>query len=234
MPHFRKHGVGLKTTEKFKRPKLSPVITLLGSKKICNLIAPIYESLVQHSVTGMFGMPYEERIEAVCKYARKYLQKGDTVADLCTGPGCLAIPLAKEISGAYTIGIDCAPNMLRIAKSKAEKLHLKNIDFMMCDVHRLPFRDNSFDLVVGSFIPLGTEESAHNVLKPRKRFVLSTVLVSKPLTLILGFYSNKECLEMMRGLGFSEIRIRKLKGMLDVIIARKPKEESLPSRQLVE
>jgi len=171
-------------------------------------------------------MSYEERIEAVCNYARKYLQKGDMVVDLCTGPGCLAIPLAEEISGAYTIGIDCAPNMLRIAKSKAEKLHLNNIDFVMCDVHSLPFRDNSFDLVVGSFIPLGTEGSAYRVLKSGKRFVVSTTLVSKPLTLILGFYSNKECLEMMSGLGFSEIKIRKLKGMLDVIIARKRREKA--------
>lgn len=226
MLHFRKHGVGLKLTEKIKRPRLNPIVTLLGSKKFCNRIAPIYESLVQHGVTSMLGMQYEERIESVCKYARKFLQKGDTVADLCTGPGCLAIPLAQENSGAYTIGIDCAPDMLRIAKRKAEKLHLKNIDFVMCDVHRIPFRDNSFDLVVGSFIPLGTEGSAYRILKPRKRFVLSTVLVSKPLTLILGFYSKKECLKMMRGLGFSEIRIRKLKGMLDIIIATKPKGES--------
>lgn len=106
--------------------------------------------------------------------------------------------------------------MLRIAKETVENLGLKNLKFIRCDAHNPPFKDNTFDLVVGSNTPLGIEDAMYKVLKPGKKITVSNHLVSKPIAIIIGTRSREEYVEMMRQLEFKKIetRLKRLAGIL--------------------
>ncbi len=64
------------------------------------------------------------------------------ILDLGSGTG----ELAKELTGRI-IGIDIAPGMVRVAKQKNKR---KNVSFKVADAERLPFKRESFDLVVSN------------------------------------------------------------------------------------
>lgn len=64
------------------------------------------------------------------------------VLDLGSGTG----ELAKKLTGRI-IGVDIAPGMVRVAKQKIKQ---KNISFKVADAERLPFKRESFDLVVSN------------------------------------------------------------------------------------
>jgi len=70
-----------------------------------------------------------------------------SVLDVGTGSGKLSIPLLLQ--SHRVISIDSSSEMLRIARSKAEKegLTLKPI---ICDAHHLCFRDKAFGCVISS------------------------------------------------------------------------------------
>ena len=80
------------------------------------------------------------------------LTPGQRVLDVCCGSGASAIPAAKIIgSGGSVIGVDLAQNLLELARSKAQQHGLENVDFQSGDMTRLPFEDESFDVVVCVF-----------------------------------------------------------------------------------
>ena len=91
------------------------------------------------------------------RYGRKTVERlrlaaGERVLDVCCGSGASAIP-AAEIVGptGSVIGVDLAENLLALARSKAEKQGLTNIQFRVGDMTQLPFDDESFDVVVCVF-----------------------------------------------------------------------------------
>jgi ubiquinone/menaquinone biosynthesis C-methylase UbiE len=46
------------------------------------------------------------------------------------------------------IGIDLAPGMIEVARSRAANRGLKNVEFQEADAESLPFEDRSFDAVL--------------------------------------------------------------------------------------
>jgi ubiquinone/menaquinone biosynthesis C-methylase UbiE len=80
--------------------------------------------------------------------ARLNLEPGTRVLDIGCGSGNLAVPAAR--SGAIVTGIDIAPNLLEEAGHRAAAEDLE-IRFVEGDAERLPFEDNSFDVVVSMF-----------------------------------------------------------------------------------
>jgi ubiquinone/menaquinone biosynthesis C-methylase UbiE len=69
-----------------------------------------------------------------------------TALDVATGTGRWAVDLARR--GMEVIGVDASPEMLAVAREKADAAHL-SIDFREVDLSAgLPFPDGSFDLVV--------------------------------------------------------------------------------------
>jgi ubiquinone/menaquinone biosynthesis C-methylase UbiE len=71
--------------------------------------------------------------------------KNKKILDACCGTGRYSIKLAKK--GAIVTGIDFSKNMLNIAKNKAKKQDL-DINFKIGNVLNLPFKNNSFDIVI--------------------------------------------------------------------------------------
>jgi ubiquinone/menaquinone biosynthesis C-methylase UbiE/uncharacterized protein YbaR (Trm112 family) len=75
----------------------------------------------------------------------KYIGDGCLVLDMGCGTGRCAIPLAD--SGKNVIACDISYEMIRKAVNKSNGNN--NIDFIVADVTKLPFRQDIFDFVIG-------------------------------------------------------------------------------------
>jgi ubiquinone/menaquinone biosynthesis C-methylase UbiE len=110
----------------------------------------------------------QERVKALLKeYAKK--TGGKRLLDLGCGTGFimeLAQPYFDEI-----MGVDITPKMLEIAENKFKKKGYTNLHLQLESTDKLPFDDNSFDMVTAySFMhhlttPIPTFKEAYRVLK---------------------------------------------------------------------
>jgi SAM-dependent methyltransferase len=76
------------------------------------------------------------------------IRPGERVLDLATGTGITAI--AARERGAVVTGVDLTPELLAIAKNKANEAGFGDIDFREGDAEALPFADASFDVVIST------------------------------------------------------------------------------------
>jgi demethylmenaquinone methyltransferase/2-methoxy-6-polyprenyl-1,4-benzoquinol methylase len=79
-------------------------------------------------------------------------RKNDSVLDIATGTGDLAIEANKILKVNKIIGVDISEGMLNVGKEKIRKLGLGDkIELQMGDSEKLLFDDNTFDTVIVSF-----------------------------------------------------------------------------------
>jgi ubiquinone/menaquinone biosynthesis C-methylase UbiE len=71
-----------------------------------------------------------------------------TVLDVGSGTGYLAIDIARRSPTLQVYGIDLGMQMVKIARRHAKGVD--NVGFVLGNAARLPFRDNSMDLVVST------------------------------------------------------------------------------------
>lgn len=83
---------------------------------------------------------------------RLKLPPGARVLDVCCGSGASAIPEAEAVGpNGFVLGIDLAENLLELARSKAQRWGLDNVEFRTGDLLDLDLPDHSFDAVVCVF-----------------------------------------------------------------------------------
>lgn len=76
------------------------------------------------------------------------LQQGQTILDIATGTGLVAIPAALKVgSKGHVIGIDMTPGMLHQARQKIAPAKLENIELIEADAEHINFSDASFDVI---------------------------------------------------------------------------------------
>lgn len=134
--------------------------------------APWYDFL-----TRLFSFGLDGRWRRQCLDACQ-LRPGNSVLDVATGTGELAIEGAKRVSlGGFVIGLDpCAP-MLREARKKAEQSGHR-VAWVQGEADTLPFPDHSFDFVTVGFALrhvtdlIGTIKEMVRVLKPGGRLAI--------------------------------------------------------------
>jgi demethylmenaquinone methyltransferase / 2-methoxy-6-polyprenyl-1,4-benzoquinol methylase len=105
-------------------------------------------------------------------------QQPDTILDIATGTGDLAINLSKT-SASKIIGFDISPGMLEVGKKKITNKQLDHkIEMVLGDSEKMPFDDNSFDAITVAFgirnfenLEQGLSEILR-VLKPNGVFVI--------------------------------------------------------------
>jgi demethylmenaquinone methyltransferase/2-methoxy-6-polyprenyl-1,4-benzoquinol methylase/phosphoethanolamine N-methyltransferase len=79
------------------------------------------------------------------------IKPGDSVLDVGCGTGEVTMP-AKVIAQSGTVhGIDPAPEMIAVARSKAARKEL-DVDFRVAVIEALPFPDGSMDVVTSSLM----------------------------------------------------------------------------------
>ncbi len=102
----------------------------------------------------------------------------DTILDIATGTGDLAINLA-ETNATKIVGLDISRGMLDIGKEKVKNKGLDSkIEMVLGDSEKMPFEDNTFDAITVAF-GVRNFESLENglkeilrILKPGGSFVI--------------------------------------------------------------
>ncbi len=103
------------------------------------------------------------------------------IADICCGYGRHLLPLAQR--GHIVFGVDIAPMMLAQARRRLDKAGVEAV-ILRADARRLPFADDSLDVVINLFNSFGyCQSEAENqriltesarVLRPGGKFLLET------------------------------------------------------------
>ncbi len=71
-----------------------------------------------------------------------------TILDLSSGTGYLSIEIARRSPGLQVYGIDLSRQMVKIARRHAQGVD--NARFVLGNAAKLPFKDNSIDLVIST------------------------------------------------------------------------------------
>jgi len=79
------------------------------------------------------------------------LRSGDSVLDLATGTGIVAIDAARAVgANGKVIGVDISSGMLDQARKKISAEGLRNVELIEADVEKFNFEPESFDVILCS------------------------------------------------------------------------------------
>ena len=136
-----------------------------GIVELFSSIAPRY-NLLNHLLS--LGLDFHWRTKTIKEIAP---EKDEGILDICAGTGDLSALVLKY--GAKPLALDLSYSMLKIARKRA-----KNLQPVVGDALRLPFREESFDAAVMGFglrnlkdPALGIRE-AYRVLRPGGRLAI--------------------------------------------------------------
>jgi arsenite methyltransferase len=117
------------------------------------------------------------------------LAPGERVLDLGSGAGTDSLIAAQMVGdNGHVTGVDMTPEMLGKARSAAAAMGVTNVEFVEGEAERLPFADESFDVVVSNgVIDLIPDKDAvfgelHRVLTPGGRLQIADVTIQNPVS----------------------------------------------------
>jgi ubiquinone/menaquinone biosynthesis C-methylase UbiE len=85
--------------------------------------------------------------EINARFLLPYLSPDMTLLDCGCGLGSITIGFAKAITRGRIFGVDTEDSLLKMAKQEVDARDIKNIHFQIGNILRLPFPDNTFDVV---------------------------------------------------------------------------------------
>jgi len=138
------------------------------------------------------GVP-ESAVESFAGVANPFslgrLESGERVLDLGSGAGTDSLVAAAMVGKAGSVvGIDMTPEMLAKAHAAATEAGLDNVSFVEGEAERLPFADESFDVVISNgVIDLIPDKDAafaelYRVLVPGGRIQVADVTIQRPVS----------------------------------------------------
>lgn len=138
-----------------------------------------------------FGTDIKWRKKVLAMVSSK---KPDTILDIATGTGDLAILMTKT-TAKKIVGLDISAGMLDVGRKKIEHKNLSNrIEMVLGDSENIPFENNSFDAITVAFgvrnfetLEKGLAEILR-VLKPNGLFVILETSVPKKFPFKQGYY----------------------------------------------
>ena len=152
------------------------------------------------------------------KWRKKVVQtvkesKPDTILDIATGTGDLAISLA-ETCASKIVGLDISSKMLQLGKEKVLKKHLEQrIEMVIGDSESLSFNTESFDAVTVAFgvrnfenLEKGLAE-IYRVLKPGGIFVVLETSIPTKIPFKQGYFLYTKYILPLVGKLFSKDKV---------------------------
>ena len=120
----------------------TPSEAKIKAAKTYNAAADAYD-LSANSFWDRFGRRTIDRLD---------LSSGVRCLDVCCGSGASAIPAAKKVApNGSVLGVDLAEGLLKLARAKATRQGIENIEFRAGDMLDLDLPDGHFDAVVCVF-----------------------------------------------------------------------------------
>jgi SAM-dependent methyltransferase len=117
------------------------------------------------------------------------LEPDEQVLDVGSGAGTDSLVAAQMIGpGGRVTGVDMTPEMLAKARAAAAEMGASNVEFLEGEAERLPFSDESFDVVISNgVIDLVPDKDAvfselHRVLRPGGRIQIADVTIQNPVS----------------------------------------------------
>ncbi len=107
--------------------------------------APYYDFMVEVTSLGHASMLRRMTVD------NAQIQPGDNVLDVGCGTGEVALLAKTRTKAGNVYGIDPAPEMIAVARSKAARKKL-DVDFRVGVIEALPFPDASLDVVTSSLM----------------------------------------------------------------------------------
>ncbi|MFT4800944.1 MAG: demethylmenaquinone methyltransferase/2-methoxy-6-polyprenyl-1,4-benzoquinol methylase [Flavobacteriaceae bacterium] len=138
----------------------------------------------------------------------------ESILDIATGTGDLAIKFAEKTSATKIIGLDLSEGMLSVARKKVANTVLKdNVEFIKGDSEALPFKDNMFDAITVSFgirnfenLEKGLSEILR-VLKPNGLFIILETSVPTKFPFKQGYQFHSKIVLPLIGKLFSKDKV---------------------------
>ncbi len=175
---------------------------------------------------------YSELADAACclscggaiNYAETV--KGETCVDLGSGRGTDAMRLAEIVGNeGFVYGIDISEGMIRKARSSAERLGVKNVEFLHSTLEKLELKDQIADIIISNCTINHSSDKqsvwneVYRILKNKGRFVVSDIYSLAPVPdeyhndpvaiseCWAGSVTREEYMDQLKNAGFRSIRI---------------------------
>jgi len=140
LDHRMTESVMLKFSQAVKNlKKYTPIQYILGT---CDFLD------VSLDVTPDVLIPRPETEELVQKIINENTDFSKSILDICTGSGCIALALKKQLPNATVYGFDISNSAINIAKKNAEKNQL-NVEFFVADIFTYN-AEKTFDIIVSN------------------------------------------------------------------------------------
>ncbi len=150
------------------------------------------------------------------------IKGGDIVLDLGCGAGFDCFLASKKVGKiGKVIGVDMTEEMIKKARLNAEKIGVKNVEFVLAEIEKLPVKDNSVDIIITNCVinltpdKTKTFKEAYRVLRKGGKMYISDVVLLKELSekqkmdndlltgCVAGALLKEDYLEKIRKAGFN-------------------------------
>jgi ubiquinone/menaquinone biosynthesis C-methylase UbiE len=145
-------------------------------------IAPTYDAYMRKMTFGRDAALREMTVRLA------QIKPGDSVLEVGCGTGSLTLAAKRQAGPSGRVaGIDIIPAMIELSQRKADQA-CAEITFQLGSITAIPFPDNQFDVVMGSFMIFHMSENTrqkgiaeiYRVLKPGGRLLLLDLAMPKP------------------------------------------------------